>query len=317
MYRDTITPDLLARSVLAVPPLARTADLGVDRDQNARIVTWLRQGGVTTYMYGGNANLYHAGVSDFTALLDMLESIAPDDGWMIPSVGPDFGKARDQLVLMRGRDFPTAMVLPTAFPKNPAGVADGLGRLADAYGRPVIAYVKDDSYVAVRDLARLLSSGAVCAVKYAVVRDDPAQDPYLARILDAVGTSERIISGIGERPVVEHLADIGLMGFTSGSVCIAPHLSMQILHALKRGDRATAVRVRGAFLALETVRDQLSPIAVLHEAVRLAGIAETGPIGPMLSNIADAADLDRIRSAAVALHAKSVNAGNGGEVAAE
>ncbi len=145
----------------------------------------------------------------------------------------------------------------------------------------------------------LLADGAVCSVKYAVERKDPAEDRYLAAIVEAVGT-ERIVSGIGERPAIVHLTRFGLAGFTSGSVAIAPHLSMAILKALKAGDIAAAEALRAKFLPFEDQRDAHSPIVVLHDGVRLAGIAETGPLQPYLANL-DAAQSGAAAAAAVAL----------------
>ena len=58
--------------------------------------------------------------------------------------------------------------------------------------------------------------------------------------------------------------------------------------------------VRQQFLPLENLRDAHSPIRVLHEAVTLAGIADMGPMLPMLSNLADALRAP-VREAALAL----------------
>ena len=139
--------------------------------------------------------------------------------------------------MLRAFDFPTAMALPMASATKPAGIATGLRRLSDAFQRPLIAYIRTDGYIAPKDLAALIADGAVCAVKYAVERKDPADDKYLAAIVEAAG-AERIVSGIGERPAIVHLTRFGLGAFTSGSVCIAPHMSMAVLRALKAGDVA-------------------------------------------------------------------------------
>lgn len=307
MKTGPVTSSDLARSVLSVPPLARRADLALDKAGNARVLAHLRAGGVRTFMYGGNANLYHMGVSEYAPFCEMLESLAEEGDWVIPSIGSDFGKALDQIAILRGLSFPTAMVLPQRFPANPAGVATGLRRLADAYGRPVIAYVKDDGYVDPKDLARLHADGVIAAIKYAIVREDPKVDPFLEEVLNGVDRS-LVISGIGERPAIDHFRQFGLQAFTSGSVCIGPYLSTAILKALQAGDIAKAERVRELFLPLEDLRDAHSPLRVLHEAVRLAGIAETGPIQPFLSNITDPALLAEIRDASVRLFEASTNA---------
>jgi dihydrodipicolinate synthase/N-acetylneuraminate lyase len=75
---------------------------------------------------------------------------------------------------------------------------------------------------------------------------------------------------------------------------------MQILHACKRKDWDTAAKIRAAYIPLEDARDAHSPIRVLHEAIRLAGIADTGPVLPLLSNI-DADKHEEIKKAASAL----------------
>lgn len=98
--------------------------------------------------------------------------------------------------------------------------------------------------------------------------------------------------------MIAHLAGFGLVGFTSGSVCIAPHLSTAILHALKGGEMRAAAELREHFLPLEDLRDAYSPIRVLHEAVRLADIADTGPLAPLLANLEDPSTLDEIETAA-------------------
>lgn len=304
MKTTAVTPADLQRSVLAVPPLPRRADLALDEAQLRNLLAHMEAGGVGSFMWGGNANLYNVGVAEFGRLLDLLERVAGSDQWMIPSIGADFGKAMDQVDLLRGRAFPTAMALPLRFPSTPAGVARGLGLLAQRYGKPLIAYVKDDGYVEPADLAALIRDGSLCAIKYGTVRKDPAQDPVLAEIVRRVDPA-LVISGIGERPVLDHFATFGLRAFTSGCVCIAPRLSTSILAALTRGDRATAASLREKFIALEDLRDRHSALRVLHAAVGLAGICETGPMLPFLSDIEDAATLAAIRDAAVALRAEN------------
>ncbi|MDG2125282.1 MAG: dihydrodipicolinate synthase family protein, partial [Verrucomicrobiales bacterium] len=121
-------------------------------------------------------------------------------------------------------------------------------------------------------------------IKYAVVRDDPNIDPLLTGLVDLVST-DRIVSGIGEQPTVAHLKKFNLNGFTSGCVCVRPDKSMQVLHALKAGDLETANTLIGEFFPLEDLRNTHGPIPVLHHAVAGAGIADTGPLYPLLSEL--------------------------------
>jgi dihydrodipicolinate synthase/N-acetylneuraminate lyase len=301
MKTSPVTPEDLSASVLAVPPLALNADFSLNIAANRALIRHLEAGGVTTLLYGGNANFYNLGIGDYPRVLDMLEEAAAPGSWVIPSIGPDYGRMMDQVAILKGRAFPTAMALPQRFPATPAGVETGLKRATDAYGKPLIVYLRAEDYLPVEALGRLVEDGRVCAVKYAVDRADPAQDAWLARLADRIGP-ERIVSGMGERPAVAHLSAFGLAGFTSGSVCIAPRSSSALLAALKRGDMARAERIRALFLPLEDLRDRLNQIRVLHDAVTLSGIADMGPILPLLSNI-EPEYHDAIRRAALSLKA--------------
>jgi dihydrodipicolinate synthase/N-acetylneuraminate lyase len=288
-------PDL-ARSVIAVPPLARFPNLELNSAAHRALIRHLEEGGVTTLMYGGNANFYNVGIYEYATILDFLEQAVAVDSWVIPSAGPDFGKLIDQARVLKTRAFPTAMVLPQTFPATPDGSEQAIRRFADAFGRPVIIYLKAENFLTPTHVARLVDTGVVFGIKYAVVRADPTQDAFLRELLDRVDAN-LVISGIGERPAVAHLRHFGLSGFTSGSVCIGPRGSTRLLAALKAKDWPAGEALRAAYLPLEDLRDALSPIRVLHEAVTLAGIADMGPILPPLSNI-DAEHHDAIRAAA-------------------
>jgi dihydrodipicolinate synthase/N-acetylneuraminate lyase len=294
-----VTPADLAASVIAVPPLARRPDLSLDPDANRALMRHLLDGGVTTLMYGGNANFYHLPVSEYAATLDFLAEAAEASTWVIPSAGADYGKLMDQAEILRTRGFPTAMALPFGKPSNDSGVATALRRFSDRLGKPIVAYVKEEGFIEPATVGRLARDGVVCAIKYAIVRKDPAKDAYLDALLQAVDR-DIVISGIGERPAIVHLRDFGLKSFTSGSVCIAPRGSTRLLAALKAQRYDEAERLRAAYIPLEDQRDARGPIRVLHDAVTLAGIADMGPILPMISNL-DAGERASVLAAATAL----------------
>ena len=117
------------------------------------------------------------------------------------------------------------------------------------------------------------------------MRRDPSDDTFLRDLIAAIGP-DLIVSGMGEQPAIVHLRDFGLTGFTSGCVCVAPALSMSMLRALRDRNFVEAERIRAIFAPLEALRDRINPVRVLHAAVRLAGIAETGPITPFWSPVA-------------------------------
>jgi dihydrodipicolinate synthase/N-acetylneuraminate lyase len=271
-----------ASTVMAVPPLARRADLSLDVEQNRKLIRHMEAGGIRTLLYGGNANLYHVAVSEFRELLDMLADLTAPETRVIPAIGPDYGKMLDQARILAQTQYQTAMVLPLSGFTTPAGVEAGLTRIADTAGIPLTLYIKSEDYVDVDTLVRLIERGTLIAVKYAIVRQDPANDPYLRRLLQSVPAS-KVVSGMGERPALVHVRDFGLAAWTTGSGCIASNSIMALLKAAKEGRAEEAQRLYDAFMPLETLRDDISLIRVLHDAVTLSGIADMGPILPLLS----------------------------------
>jgi dihydrodipicolinate synthase/N-acetylneuraminate lyase len=148
--------------------------------------------------------------------------------------------------------------------------------------------------VDVDTLAALVDDGTLLAVKYAIVRKNPSDDAWLRRLLQSVPPA-KVVSGMGERPALVHTREFGLAAWTTGSGCIAPRAVMALLAAAKQGRDDEAQRLYDRFLPLETLRDDISLIRVLHDAVTLSGIAGMGPILPLLSGTPDAnlADVER------------------------
>lgn len=299
MEKRPITTELLKLSVIAVPPLARTQDLTINHDENSRLISHLEAGGVRTLLYGGNAVLGHVAISEYEDLLENLSQSVNEDTLVIPSVGPGFGLMMDQAAILEEFEFPTAMLLPTNDPTTPLGIARSIREFVDSCGSPILLYLKREGFVDVPTIRKLSEEGLISCIKYAIVRDNPAEDSYLRSLVDAIGPS-LIVSGMGEQPAIVHLTQFGLAGFTSGCVCLAPQLSMRMLRALQIGDETTAERIRTIFHPLESLRDSLSPVRVLHSAVELAGLVETGPITPPLS-VVDETALQQISRVAVEL----------------
>ncbi|HSV15164.1 MAG TPA: dihydrodipicolinate synthase family protein, partial [Tepidisphaeraceae bacterium] len=295
----SITPERLASSVLAVPPLCRNADLTLNEAENAKFIRYLEAGGIRTLLYGGNANFYHIALSEYEQVLSCLEQSAAADTLVIPSVAATFGTMMDQAKIVRKHRFPTVMILPLQGAVTSKGVEAGIRRFVDAAGIPALLYLKNDGYIEVQEVRKLAESKTISGIKYAIVRDDPANDPYLRKLCDQVDR-KLIVSGLGEQPAIIHMRDVGLPGFTAGVVCVAPKLTAAMLKAIRAGDFAKAEKIREVCKPLEDHRNAINPVRVLHEAVRLAGIANTGPLLPLLSNLEEAHHA-RVRDAAVNL----------------
>ncbi|MGV3517255.1 dihydrodipicolinate synthase family protein [Luteitalea sp.] len=299
MITTPLTPAHFTRSVMAVPPLARAADRSLAEEANGRIVRHLERGGVSLLLYGGNANFYHLPLPEYDAALSMLARLAGPETLVVPSAGPTYALLLEQARAIRRQAFPTVMVLPQQGITTSEGVANGIREFVAAAGVPVIVYVKNDGYIEPAEIAALDKEGLVSAVKYAVVRKDTSDDPYL-RTLTSLVDPRKVISGIGEQPAIVHVRDFGLGGFTSGCVCVAPTLSQAMLAAVTRQDWVEAERIRAIFRPLEDLRNAINPIRVLHQAVESAGIAETGPLLPLLTTVG-AEHVPAIAAAAQAL----------------
>ncbi|MEE2675608.1 MAG: dihydrodipicolinate synthase family protein [Planctomycetota bacterium] len=287
MQTSPITKQDLAGSVISVPPLARQADLSLAESENRKIVQHLEAGGVSTLLYGGNALLYHVAPSQYGELLAMLERIVAEDSLVIPSVGSSYGMMMDQARELSRTAFPTAMVLPQPNVVTYAGVERAIGDFVQAAGKPAVVYIKQLGYLEVENVKRLVDNGSVSWIKYAIVREQPAQDEYLDRLKDAIG-AEMIVSGIGEQPALPHMQKFEVTAFTSGCVCVAPALSMHLLRLIQTGDYVAAEQIRRIFKPLEDLRNGINPVRVLHAAVAGAGIADTGPLLPMMSPVSEA-----------------------------
>jgi dihydrodipicolinate synthase/N-acetylneuraminate lyase len=302
MKTTPLGPDDL-RGVFAVPPLARRADprRSLDLECNGRILRHMSAGGLRRFLYGGNAFLYHVTLDEYEELLAWMAGF-PEDHWAIPSLGPSFGRALDQAPLLRRHRFPAAMALPCSDPRDAAGLEAGLREVADAAGLGLILYLKEegsfgpDRAAGLDAVGRLVRDRVCVGIKYAVVRADPLDDPYLKALLERVDR-RLVISGMGERPAVAHLKGLDLPGFTTGSGCLAPALTTALLEACAARDWAAAEEIRAAFLPLEDQRDAWGPARVLHAATELAGIAATGPIPPFVTPITEAQRRDLLPTA--------------------
>ncbi|TWT34728.1 dihydrodipicolinate synthase family protein [Blastopirellula retiformator] len=286
MDTKPLTAETICRSVWAVPSLARNSEGALDVAENAKLIKHIEQGGISTLLYGGNAIFYHLTLAEYRSALELISTTAADDTLVIPAIGPAFGTMLDQVDILLDFNFPNVMLLPQRDVVSSPGIASAVRKVAEKLGKPVVLYLKYDGTVSVEDAAALASDGVISAIKYAVVRKDYTQDDYLRSLTDQIDKS-LILSGLGDQPAIVHMRDFGLGGFTTGCGCIFPQMSTDLLAAIhaEKWDEAEAIRER--FLPLEQLRDSLGPISILHRATELAGIAQTGPIIPLLSEPAE------------------------------
>ena len=132
----------LGDSVVAVPPLAWNEDLSPNFAANETLLKHIEAGGVRHILYGGNANVYHISTGVFEVVLTKVMAAASPDTRIIPAVGPDFGKMMDQCSVLRRLSCESAMALPFQGVSTQDGIEEGLTRFGDAFGKPIIIYIK-------------------------------------------------------------------------------------------------------------------------------------------------------------------------------
>jgi dihydrodipicolinate synthase/N-acetylneuraminate lyase len=296
MQISPVTPEQLNSSVIAVPPLARDAELKINREENGKIIRHIETGGISTLLYGGNANFYHIAPSEYAEALEIISTESAENTLIVPSVGPAYGTMMDQIATLRNFNFPTVMILPMQGLTTDAGVATGFRKFVETLGKPAVLYIKFEGYLEPETVAQLVNDGLVSWIKYAIVRDDPAKDDYLSRLVEVVDP-RLIVSGIGEQPAITHLTRFQINGFTSGCVCIRPDLSQKMLYAINNGQLDIAEIIRKTFKSLENLRNEINPIRVLHEAVASTKIGKTGPTLPLMSPL-DPSDAARVKTCA-------------------
>lgn len=276
--------------IYPVPPVSwkSGSQRSLNMAENEKMFRFLVGQGVKRIVYAGNALVYHMTLAQYSEMVEWLSGVT-GDAEILPAVGPSYGRALDHAAVVRGRRFHSVLVLPsTSDPRDAKGLETGLRDISEAAGLPLSLYIKNETNLgndkdAGLDVVGRLVDAKICtAIKYAVVRKNPADDPYLRALLTRVDPS-RVISGIGERPAIAHLRDFKLGGFTTGSGVLAPKLCRDLLNACHAQDYAKAEEIRRRFMPLEDLRDAWGAPRVLHHAVALAGIANTGPILPYLS----------------------------------
>jgi hypothetical protein len=169
------------------------------------------------------------------------------------------------------------MVLPATFPNTVAGAEAGLRRFAEAFGKPIIVYIKAEGYLSPDGQAPgRRRPGGRHQVRNR--REDPTKDAFLSQLCELVDRATSSAASASVRPST-HLRDFGLAGFTTGSGCVGPRGSAGLLAALKPKDYAPRRGAAGPLHPLEDLRDCHSPNpgAASRPGAPWAEIADTGP----------------------------------------
>jgi dihydrodipicolinate synthase/N-acetylneuraminate lyase len=264
-------------------PVALNDDLSVNASETLRLAAHVRAGDVPDLLFGGNANLSAFSLAQFETVID-LAGEAARYGPVTIGIGPEFGRMLDQAPLIERSGLKNVLVLPIQAPADTHGTADGIRHIADRLGFGVIVDLIRDNHLRPATLRKLLDEGSIVAARYAVQMPNPGDDGYLDRVIEVM-TRERMIGGLGEAAILDHLAVRRFGAITSGAAALVPARIRAVVQAIAISDMALARRLLTPVLELERVRAILGPIQVLHDAVTHAGIAAMGRQMPMLSPV--------------------------------
>lgn len=276
--------------VLVVAITPRRPDGSVDLDGVHGNVTHLIDGGARFLMpMCGTGLVYDATLEEFEAVTGAFVDAAAGRALVVPGIGPGYGRALEMAAIARGLGVAGAMIMPIVGPASPAGVSEGLGRIAERAGFPVVLYQRRLDIMPVERIVDLCHRDDVAGMKYAV---DDVQT--FRRIVDGAGAACAMVCGMAEDPSVEYLR-AGAVGFSSGMANFVPRLSLNLLAAYGRGDVEEAERLRRMMVPFEDLRGESGARysgSALHAAMDYTGLAG-GPVIPFAEDV-EAADLPRL-----------------------
>ena len=130
----------------------------------------------------------------------MLAEQSGPETVVVPSIGPAHGFAMDQVDVLRDFNFPTVMLLPSQDVVDQAGIARSVKTIADRLGKPIVLYIKFDRWMDPKMVQALEADGTISWIKYAVVREDPADDDYLREIQQVFHRKESSAASVNSQP---------------------------------------------------------------------------------------------------------------------
>ena len=279
------------KDVLVVTITPRCPDRTVDVEGVKRNAVYLADRGVKIIMpQCGTGLVYDSSLDDYRTTVEATMEAVGERTYVIPGVGPGFGRAEEMGRIAREIGVDAVMIMPVVGPASPEGLYNGMCDLIASLGLPVVLYLKDARLMPVDSTVRLAGMSQVHAIKYAVADYD-----MFDRLVQEVGDVVVLLCGMAEKPAVAFM-DHGAQGYSSGMANFLPKLSLAMHRAHRTGDRAEVERIHGLMVPFEDVRGEEKGkynAAALHVANEHVGLAG-GPVLPMCTDVAEN-DLDRVR----------------------
>jgi len=270
--------------VIPVTPFAQ--DGSVDVSCYPKLVTRLLDGGVTAVTPNGNTGeFYTLTPQERQLVLESCARVAAARAIVVAGVGFDVATAAADARAARDAGAQAIMIHQPVHPYlSPAGWVDYNAAVAAAVPElGVLPYLKSRAITG-GHIAQLADRAPnVIGLKYSV--DDPVH--FAAVRADAGGDRLLWIAGLAE-PYAPAYWQAGARGFTSGLANVAPQVALDLLAALRSGDRR---EVQEAWLRLrrfEELRARAGAadnVAVVKEAMHQRGLCrrDVRPPGHVLA----------------------------------
>ena len=285
------------RNVLVVAITPRQEDRQVDLEGVRKNVRYLIQHGVDFIMPEcGTGMVYDASLEEYKAVVRTFLDEAGDAAYIVPGIGPGFGRALEMGHIARSLGVAGVMIMPVVGPASANGVYNGLRELTKAVQLPTVLYQRRLDIMPVDDVISLCELDDVVGLKYAV-DDLDAFD----RIAERAGDRAAMICGMAEDPCIDYMAH-GAVGFSSGMANFVPRMSLTLRCKFAAGDKAEAERLRALMVPFEDLRGENAArysSSALHAAMDHAGLAG-GPVIPFAEDVVPQ-DLPRVHAMVGAL----------------
>ena len=277
-------------NVLVVAITPRREDRQVDLEGVRKNVQYLIQHGVDYIMPEcGTGMVYDASLEEYEAVVSTYLDAAGDAAYIVPGIGPGFGRSIEMGHIARSLGVAGVMIMPVVGPASANGVYNGFREITKAVQLPTVLYQRRLDIMPVDDVVNLCELDEVVGLKYAV-EDLDAFD----RIVERAGDRAAMVCGMAEDPCIDYMSH-GAVGFSSGMANFVPRMSLTLRDKFMAGDKAEAERLRVLMVPFEDFRGENGAQysgSALHAAMDYVGLAG-GPVIPFAEDVGPQ-DLPRV-----------------------
>lgn len=237
----------------------------------------------------GTGQAYDADLVEYEAVVGTFLEAAGDDAFVVPGIGPGYGRSLEMGHIARSLGAAGVMIMPVVGPGSARGVRQGLAEIAKAVQLPTMLYQRRLDLMPVDDTIELCKHDEIAGLKYSV--DDLAA---FAKIREGAGDRAAMVCGMAEEPCLDYL-EAGAIGFSSGMANFVPALSLRILKSYRDGNLEEAKRIQDLMIPFEDFRGECQAkysTSALHAGMNHAGLAG-GPVIPFSEDVAES-DLPRV-----------------------